>query len=139
MYSVHRDFGDMQRAWSNLGRLLDLPRSGQSNTVPKLNVWKRDGGLAVSSELPGVGVEDVDIRVDGDQLSLTVDVPKPERGDEATYHRGERCYGQFQRTLRLPFHADGEQTAATLKDGKLVVTVVPVPEHQPRRIAVQAS
>jgi HSP20 family protein len=106
---------------------------------PALNVWTNEEGLNVTAEVPGVSPEDIDISVVGDTLTLN-GTRKPEELDEnARYHRQERGYGDFTRSLQLPFQVDVDKVEATFRNGVLMVAMPRLEEDKPRKIAVKSA
>lgn len=75
-------------------------------------------------ELPGLGKEDIDTKVKGDQLIVTGETRKRNKKEDANYiHRGRR-YGKFRRTFGLPEEVeDPDKLKATFEDGVLDVSV----------------
>ncbi len=108
-------FQDLDRSFfgsSNLGRF--------GNT----DIYEEDGVLHYEMELPGLGKEDIDTRVKGDQLIVTGETRQRKEKEETNYiHRGRR-YGKFRRTFGLPEEVkDPEKLKATFKDGVLDISV----------------
>ena len=93
----------------------------------------------VEAELPGMELEDVEIYVNGDnQLTLKGERKEPEL-QEGTWHRQERAFGSFTRTLQLPRDVDPDQVTAELKHGVLDDHLAQKAEVKPRRIEVKGS
>lgn len=107
-----------------------------SRAFPALNVWEDDEKLYVEAELPGFTMNDLDVSVTGDELTI-----KGERKDEVTedltYHRRERGIGRFSRVLRLPMEVDTEKVTATLRNGVLSLTLPKAQAVMPRKIEVK--
>lgn len=107
--------------------------------APALNVHTGPEGAIVTLELSGVRSDDVDISVLGRSLSVKA-VRKPaEDLKDYTVHRQERVFGEFMRTVELPFDVDANKITASLRDGVLEVFAPMQPEEKPRRIEVKAS
>jgi HSP20 family protein len=108
--------------------------------MPHMDVSETDRELKICAELPGVTENELDIQLQGDVLMIRGE-KKFERTDEnENYHLVERCYGSFQRALRLPATVDPDQVQARLEHGVLTVTV-PKSEQQERsrRIKIQGG
>ncbi len=108
-------FQDLDRSFfgsSSLGRF--------GNT----DIYEEDGVLHYEMELPGLGKEDIDTKVKGNQLIVTGETRQRNEKEEANYiHRGRR-YGKFRRTFGLPEEVkDPEKLSATFEDGVLDVSV----------------
>lgn len=105
---------------------------------PALNLGEDDQNLYVEAELPGVLIEDVDIQVLGNELTLRGERKDP-AGDDVTVLRRERPCGPFARTVHLPVEIDADQVRATMKDGVLTVCLAKAQAARPRRIEVKVS
>jgi HSP20 family protein len=82
--------------------------------------------------------EQVDLAVVGNELTVKVERPAPER-QETTFHRQERPTGSFSRTLRLPTEVAVDKVEATLQQGVLTIRLPKAEAARPRKISVQAS
>jgi len=89
--------------------------------APKLDVTETKDAMVVKAEMPGVDPKDIEITLTGDLLTLKGEMEKEEK--EERYHRVERTYGTFLRSVRLPMAVDGSKVTATFKNGLLVVTL----------------
>ncbi len=128
---------DMNRMFSNRGYERPLRRSRP--TYPLLNVWSSMDGIVIDAEVPGVDPKDVDVSVQGDELTLRGKVGVQESRKDETYHRRERPAGEFVRTLQLPFRADANRVKANYKNGVLRLTVPRAEAEKPKKIAVEAA
>ena len=112
-----------------------------SATAPRIDVHEDANEICVTADLPGVRPADVDVRVDGDVLTISGECQRDSDRNEAGYHVMERSRGSFRRSLRLPFAPDMDQVRAESKHGVLTVHV---PRHaqeqqRQRRIEVRDS
>jgi len=106
---------------------------------PAMNIWTDQDSAIVTAELPGVDLEDIEISVEDDTLTLRGDRQREELEEGVTYHRQERRFGSFLRTFQLPFRVDAEKVDATLKNGVLSVFLPRAEEDRPRRIVIRAG
>ena len=125
-----------QQLQEEMNRVFD--RWGDGRTAfPALNVWEQDDALFVEAELPGLGLEDLEIFVTGQNQLTIKGERKPAAPDNAMQHRLERPFGQFVRTLTLPFPVDDSAVDARLENGVLTLRL---PKHEaakPRKIKVK--
>lgn len=117
--------------------------AGRAAYAPRIDVAETDEAILVSAELPGLGVDDFEVSVDGDVLAIKGERKREEdESDEETgiRHR-ERRRGAFRRALRLPFEVDADAVAAKYTNGVLEVSVAKPAEPEPsvRTIPVTAS
>jgi len=92
----------------------------------------------VEAELPGQDLKDLEIYVTaGNQLTI-----KGERkqcsADKGVWHRQERTFGHFTRTLTLPFPVNADNVDARLENGLLKVKLAKHESARPRKIEVKA-
>lgn len=103
---------------------------------PAINVWEDADRLYAEAELPGLSLNDVEIFVVGDELTLKGHRPTDSDKD-ATYHRRERGTGDFSRVLTLPVEVDAEKVEATLRDGVLTIVMPKAEAAKPRKITIR--
>jgi HSP20 family protein len=95
--------------------------------APTVDVQSCNGTLVASAELPGLKKEEVKVEVTDDTITIEGERNREHKEDHEGYHRYERSYGRFFRSIPLPEGAKADQAKAELKDGLLKVTV-PVAE-----------
>ncbi len=108
-------------------------------TYPLMNVWASEEGIVIDAELPGVDPKDVDISVQGDEVTLRGKVNAQEPAEGETFHRRERAAGEFVRTLQLPFRADPGAAKANYKNGVLRLAIPRSEDEKPRKVAIEAA
>lgn len=128
----------LQREMDRLYEEFRPMRWGSAPAYPALNVWSNGEALLITAEVPGVKPEDLEISVVGDTLSLSGVRQADDLPQGARYHRQERGFGKFARTLQLPFPVKVEAIEATFKDGVLRIHLPRADEDRPRKIAVKA-
>jgi len=114
----------------------DRPRAA---TFPPVNIWSDQNGLVVTAELPGMEPNDLEISALNDTLTIRGERPAPAAEEGHTWHRRERRFGRFQRTLQLPFGIDPDSVDASFRDGVLRISLARPEEEKPRKIEVKAS
>lgn len=142
-------FDELESLQSDMNRMLTGQRSHEAGrpghawrrrpTYPLMNVWTAKDGIVIDAELPGVDPKDVDIAVQGDEVTLSGKVNAVDPAEGETYHRRERPAGEFTRTLQLPFRAEAGAVTANYKNGVLRVTVPRSEEEKPKKIAIEAA
>lgn len=141
-YRIPAVWHEMDRLQSEMNRLFEVyypNRVRQAPSYPALNVWANDEGLKVTAEVPGVSPDDIDISVVGDMLTLSGTRKNDELDENARYHRQERGYGDFTRSLQLPFPVDVNKVEATFHNGLLMVAMPRAEEDKPRKITVKSA
>jgi HSP20 family protein len=140
-------FRDLMR-WSDalarsfdrdLGELRTDGGFDRPSWTPPCDIFEDGEGILLKVELPEVDAKDVDIRLEGNTLTLRGE-RKLEREDRKEgYTRLERWSGSFLRSFTLPSSVDVEQVSAESRDGILRVFLPKKAETKPRQIKVQAS
>lgn len=130
-------FQELSRLQDEMNRLFsDYRATGQTGDYPPVNLWAGDEGVVASAEVPGVAPEDLEITVQDNTLTLKGERRPPETGEEAVYHRRERAYGAFGRTIVLPFNVDPDQVEARFDDGILMIRLPRPAAERPKRIKI---
>lgn len=111
----------------------------QGAYLPAFDIRETAKGYVFSADLPGVKLEDMDINLTGNRLTITGKRDSEERRDGENVFVLERSFGSFNRTFNLPEGVDPNGVTAELKNGVLTLTVPKVPEIQPKKITIQAS
>ncbi len=104
-----------------------------------VDMFETDNDLVVSTALPGVKPEDVDITVIGDTLCISAEVKAEAQAETASYYQQERRYGTCGRTLTLPVAIEVEKAEAKFKDGVLTLTLPKADAAKPHAIKVKAE
>jgi len=95
--------------------------AGQFN--PRIDVWERGDKIEVSAELPGMTVEDIELKCESDRLRLRGEKTfEKSREEDGVYH-SERSYGSFERIIALPHEVDVNKAEAKFKHGVLSVVM----------------
>jgi HSP20 family protein len=139
MPSFWRETDQLQREMNRLvGSSFGTPSYSQLS-FPAINIWTGEDEMLVSAELPGIKVDDIDLNISADSLVLSGE-RKPETfGKEAGYHRQERNFGKFNRSIQLPFMVDPGKAKAVFKNGILEISLVRAEADKPKKIAVKAG
>ncbi|MEN4042908.1 MAG: Hsp20/alpha crystallin family protein [Anaerolineaceae bacterium] len=129
---------DMERIQRDMNRILSSYQRGVQSGAgfPAVNIWTGESGAVLTAEVPGVALEDLDISVVGDTLTLQGERKRPEIGDYVKFHRQERGYGRFSRTVQLPFPIEVEKAEAHLQSGVLKMSLPRAEADRPKRVSV---
>lgn len=126
-----------------LSRALENPGFGMGlgatrpSVFPPLNVFvDKEGTMVVRAELPGIAADAVQIQVEP-QL-LTISGERPPEGKGNGYHRRERRFGRFSRSVQLPVDLDPGRASASYHDGLLSIRIPKSEAARPRKVAIQS-
>jgi HSP20 family protein len=107
--------------------------------VPAVDILEKDGNLILRAELPGMNEKDIDVKLEGNILTLKGERRLDTEEKKHNYHRVESFYGSFTRSFTLPDTVDTEKIKADYKNGILSVCIPQRPEVRPREIPVSVN
>ena len=112
---------------------------GKGSWTPSVDIMEKDGNLILRAELPGLTEKQIDLKLEGNTLTLKGERKMENEDKKGTYHRVESYYGSFTRSFRLPDTVDSDKINAEYKNGVLTVTIPQKPEVRPREIPVSVQ
>ena len=124
-----------------LDQVLDhVLTNGQENATKwcaPATLWEDEGRWCVEVDLPGVGIDDIDVTLDNSTLRLIAERQRP-RAERKFFHQ-ERAYGRIERIIRLPESVNPDAIEAELKEGVLRLSLAKRAELQPKKIQVKTN
>lgn len=133
-------FREMERIQNQLNKLFENYSAWRSTSeYPPINVYVSEDSVVVTSEMPGVSLEDLDVSVVNDTLTLRGKRLPDEFKSGEMLHRRERHFGEFSRSIQLPFRINAEGVKANFKKGVLHLALPRAEEDKPRKISVQVA
>jgi HSP20 family protein len=104
----------------------------------KIDVAEQDGAFKVQAEIPGVKKDDIQVTIDGDQVSISAEVKqeKDVKEGERVVH-SERHYGKVSRTFRLGYEVDEAKAQAKYADGMLELVLPKKANTSHRQLTIQ--
>lgn len=131
---VHRDLDQLADR-----RVRRPNREASYDWTPAVDVIEEASRFVLRADLPGVSVDDIDLRMDKGVLSIAGERRRENADDANGVQRYERVAGKFFRRFSLPETADADNIGAKSVNGILEVHIPKQPEVQPRRIEVQGA
>lgn len=136
-------FREVAAVHNELSRLMNGLYEGNGRStqtwVPTLDAWETDGEIVYAFDLPGVPQDKISVEVEDGTLTISAERERSEEVSHERYHRFERRFGSFARSVGLPQGVTEDEIKATFKDGVLEIHV-PKPEQvKPRRIAIEGD
>ena len=117
-----------------------LSYDGRGEVLPRLkvDVGEKNGAYTVTAELPGVKKEDIQVTIDGAQVTLTAEVKREREAsqDERVMHT-ERLFGKASRSFTLPQEVDEAKAEAKFRDGVLELTLPKKAAAARKQISIQ--
>jgi HSP20 family protein len=140
-------FGDLVTIHDELNRLFGRTfagsemtrRSGAGTWMPALDVFETEDKLVAKMDLPGIDPKEVEVSVEDSTLTVSGKREFTSEVDEENYHRIERRYGAFARSIALPTTADAESVEASFDGGVLTIDIPKTEKGRPKRIEVKAK
>ena len=132
--SLRNELQDLFSQFTGEGSSL-LPWNGYA---PSLDVSETDSIIEVRMDVPGVKPEDIDVQLSGNLLTIAGKRSEEKEEKGKTYHRVERSYGSFSRSITLPCDVKDDKVDAKMEAGVLKVTLQKTDEAKTRKIKVHA-
>jgi len=104
----------------------------------KVDVAEKNGAYTVTAELPGVKKDDIQVTIDGAEVTLTAEVKREKEvtQDERVLHT-ERTFGKVTRSFTLPQEVDEAKAEAKFRDGVLELTLPKKAAAQRKQVTIQ--
>jgi len=105
---------------------------------PAVDIFEDDSGITVHADMPGVSKERLNVKVEGDTLSIdgVAEIPMPEKM-EPLYAEVRATH--YQRSFTLSPEMDVNKVEANLKNGVLTLRIPKREEHKPKKIEVKVG
>jgi HSP20 family protein len=88
-------------------------------------------------DLPGMTAKDIDIQISGSVLTVSGQREEEREEKGKTFHRVERRYGSFSRSVTLPSAVEESEVAAECRDGVLTIKLPKTEESKAHKIKVK--
>jgi HSP20 family protein len=138
-----REFGALQNEMNRLFNTVfdaPLPGNGSSSTMrrwmPAMDLVETEDHFVLRADLPGLSEDDVKIEFEDGTLTVSGERKTEHESKNEGYHRVERAFGAFSRSLTLPQGIDPEAVTASFDRGVLEVSIPKPEERKPRRIEI---
>ncbi|MBI2869669.1 MAG: Hsp20/alpha crystallin family protein [Chloroflexi bacterium] len=106
---------------------------------PAVCMYEKEDGFTVRAEVPGLTMNEIDISLTGDTLTIKGERKAPEGVKEEELSCCEVCYGPFSRSITLTSRIDRSKIEAMLENGILEIKLPKSPEEIPAKIQVKAK
>ena len=110
--------------------------AGLRRWMPAMDLVETADHFVLRADLPGMSEGDVKIELEDTVLTVSGERRAEHEEEKEGYHRVDRAFGSFSRTLTLPKGVDPEAISASFDNGVLEIRI-PKPEvRKPRRIEI---
>ena len=135
---------DLDSFQSDFNRLFDSffgarPGTEAGRWMPAMDLVETDDHLVLRADLPGLDKDDVEIELKDDVLTISGGRKAEHEERQDGFHRIERSYGSFARSLTLPKGIDADQVQAEFEKGVLEVRIPKPAERKPHRVRIGAA
>ena len=103
---------------------------------PALNLREDSKSYIVSTEIPGLEKDEIDISFQEGNLIISGERTEEKNEKDTKWHLKETQYGKFQRTINIPYGVDSSKIKADLKNGVLIVTIPKSEKSKPNKIVI---
>jgi HSP20 family protein len=112
---------------------------GLGDWTPALDVTEGKDAITVTAEVAGVEPKDITVSLEGDVLTIKGEKEQKKEEKDERYHRVERSWGAFVRSVRLPASVDSGKVNAAFKNGVVTITLPKAPGAKGTTIPVKAE
>ena len=133
---------ELENASARLNRLFGMGLDGRAphHWAPPVDVEETEEELMLASELPGMGIEDIEIEVKDNVLTLRGEKKEEkEEKENNRYHIRERAFGSFKRTFAIPRSVKTDEISAQFQDGILHIRLPKAAEAKSRKISIETE
>ena len=130
------------RPFRLLEEVEEIARSAfETGLTPRMDMYEEEKELVIKAEMPGIRKKDLDIKLDGDVLTIKAEKKEEKKeGEEgATHYYRERSFGQYVRSMTLPAKVDADNITATLKKGLLVIRMPRAETPEVKQIEIKTK
>ncbi|HTZ19016.1 MAG TPA: Hsp20/alpha crystallin family protein [Dissulfurispiraceae bacterium] len=107
--------------------------------IPCVDLYDKKSEIGVKIELPGVRREDIALTITKDAIILKGEIKREDEVQEEDYYISERMFGNFSRTIALPFEVESEKAQATMKNGVLEIVAPKKEVAKPKEIKIEVK
>lgn len=135
LLNVSSDFDRLFNGFLSSG----LVKGGERSWYPNIDLSESDKEYVVKAELPGVDKDNVKISLQENVLTLHGDKKQEKEEKDENFHKIERYYGAFQRSIHIPNSIDAKKIKAKFKDGVLSINLPKTEEAKLKEIPISVN
>src|SRR6202790_4368183 len=142
-----REYSTMQNPINHMNRLFresyspEAPEEALTTTnfAPPVDIYEDEHNITLKLEVPGIDEKDIDVRIEGNTLTVHGERKIEKEEKEENFRRIERQYGSFTRSFTLPSSVDPGQVSANYEKGLLKIKLAKKAEAKPKQIKVMLA
>ena len=129
---------------SEMNRLFDTvfeqPSRASGNVLrrwmPAMDLVESADHFVLRADLPGMTEEDVNLEFEDGTLTVSGERKSEHEEENGGFHRVERSFGAFSRSLTLPQGVDADAVTASFDRGVLEIRIPKPEQRKPRKIEI---
>ena len=118
-------------------KFFEMMPFSEQEFVPSVDVSETANEIMVQAEIPGIDPQELDISLNGRLLTIRGEKKSEHEEEKENYHKIERRYGSFSRTLELPSDIDPDRVEAKYKDGVLKIILPKTESGKKIKVSVE--
>jgi HSP20 family protein len=130
---------DMNRLFDGFFGRGAARNAAERRWIPAMDLVETNDHLVLRADLPGLEREDIDLEVKDNVLTIAGERRAEHKENGEGFHRVERSFGRFSRSLDLPAGIDADSVEAGFERGVLEVRIPKPEERKPTRIEIGAG
>jgi HSP20 family protein len=142
-----RELSTIQERMNWMNRLFREPYSSEgpeealttTNFAPPVDIYEDEHNITLKLEVPGIDEKDIDVRIEGNTLTVHGERKIEKEEKEENFRRIERQYGSFTRSFTVPSSVDPGQVSAHYDKGVLKINLAKKAEAKPKQIKVNVG
>src|ERR1700676_4302105 len=142
-----REYSTMQNPINHMNRLFresyspEAPEEALTTTnfAPPVDIYEDEHNITLKIDVPGIDEKDIDVRIEGNTLTVHGERKIEKEEKEENFRRIERQYGSFTRSFTLPSSVDPGQVSANYEKGLLKIKLAKKAEAKPKQIKVMLA
>ncbi len=111
----------------------------KSDFEPKVDVYEKNNQIVVKADIPGIDEKDLSVELEGNLLTISGKKEEEKEVKEKNYHRIERSFGSFCRSITLPDGIEADKINAEYKKGVLTINIPKSKATETKKIEVKTS
>jgi len=144
LLSKRREGSELERVRREMDRLFDrlsewrppFFRGEEGKWMPTVDVSETTKEIIVKAELPGIDPNDIDVSVTGNTLRIQGERKQETEEEGESFHKVERSYGAFLRSIQLPAEIDPDKVKATYDKGVLTLKMPKTEAETAKKIQI---
>src|SRR3954453_1361240 len=127
---------DMNRLFDRFFDTRSNGNGGSRRWIPAMDLAETEDHLVLRGDLPGLTEDDIEIEIKDSVLTVSGERKTENEAKREGYHRVERAFGTFSRSLTLPQGIDADRIEAAFDKGVLEVRIPKPAEAKPTRVQI---